>query len=161
MFDLLLKNLGLAGTSTILALLVIFSVLFGFKTSYFEFQGVIHWFKNRKKNKNDDIAIDDNHNMVTTPCGDDVCGFEIPKEYVRIFGKSWNRDSINLYRMLEERWEHCNVVDITECNATTSLISLLENKAEKFGSLTIYATHEQMKLLNYLQQISTIKFEVR
>lgn len=158
MFDFLLKNLGFAGTSAVLGLVVVFSGLFGFKTSYFEFHGLIHWIKNRKKTED----VEDNYYTCSEVNEDgDKIGFDIPREFVKICGTSWSRETIKMYRLLEERWVHCNIVDITECNPTTTLISLLENKANKFGSLTIYASHEQMKLLNYLQQIDKIKFEVR
>lgn len=159
MLDFLIKNIGNLGVFGLLTVAVIFFGLFGVKTSYFEFSGILQYFKNRNKEKN---IIEDDY-YVCKSKGDDGedIGFEIPREFVKIFGKSWSRDDIKLYRLLEERWEHCNVVDITECNATTTLISLLENKAQKFGSLTIFASHEQMKLLNYLQQLKNIKFEVR
>jgi hypothetical protein len=161
MIEIILKNIGFAGTSTILIIILIFFALFGFKTSHFEFQGLVNWVKNRKKNKQDE-EMDDNYYACskTTEDGSKI-GFDIPREFVKICGTSWSREDIKMYRMLEERWEHCNIVDITECNATTTLISLLENKANKFGSLIIYASHEQMKLLTYLQQIDKIKFEVR
>ena len=76
-------------------------------------------------------------------------GFQIPEGYVILYGKKWNREHVEYYRMLEDRWVQCPIVDITRANVTSSLVSLLEDKADQLGSLKIFATADQVVLLNY------------
>ena len=93
--------------------------------------------------------------------GDSIIGFEIPKPAVRIYGKLWNKEHIAVYRLLEDKWREGTKIDVTECNITSTLISLLEDKYQKFGELVIYATFDQLPLLNYLKQYKEVSIESR
>lgn len=150
--DEIFKQLGYTGTLIVCILPVVLgSILIflkGFKFKNFEISGIL-------KPKSQDP------NKFRMKVGDDFIGFEIPKLNVKIYGKSWNKDHVYIYRQLEDRWRDCKFVDITESNITSTLISLLEDKYQKFGELTIYAAHEQLALLSYLQQYQKIQIESR
>lgn len=150
----IIKELGFTGTLIVLILpIVLLSILVflrGFEFSNFKLKGFL---KEKKENLD--------HYRYETEVGDSVIGFEIPKPDVKIFGKLWNKEHITIYRLLEDKWRDCKSVDVTDCNITSTLISLLEDKCQNFGELTIYATLDQLPLLNYLQQHEKIKIEAR
>ena len=155
MAEALIKELGFSGILILSALpIVLLSVLIfvrGFEYKNFKLHGLFEKSTPTIDHYIHELRIDD----------DNIIGFEIPKPAVRIYGKLWNKEHINIYRLLEDKWRDGTKVDIIECNITSTLISLLEDKYQTFGTLTIYATAEQLSLLNYLKQYKEIQIESR
>lgn len=153
----LLDGLGFWGSIGVVIIVLVIVALTGFKIGKFEVNGLLHHFIKEKLSPmtQEDFKYEleiDKENKI---------GFEIPRPNVKIYGRLWNKEHTVVYRLLEDKWNYCKVVDLTECNITSSLISLLEDKAQKFDGLTIYLTHDQVKLVAYLEQYQNIKLEIR
>lgn len=154
MLEAIVKELGFYGLLILGALpVLLFSLLIfirGIEYKSFKLNGLFEVRKPTVDHYTHELAV-----------GDVVIGFEIPKPMVRIYGRLWNKEHINIYRLLEDKWREGSKVDVTECNITSTLISLLEDKYQIFGELTIYATADQLSLLNYLKQYKEISIESR
>lgn len=171
------QQLGFWGTF-ILALIpmVVISIVAGFSIIMYGFKNpmngnvVLEGIKQRQDRKAEAAAsappadtktiVADDYSAYVIVEGEKV-GFKVPETYVRIYGQKWNRNHVELYRNLENKWKACKVIDLTECNITSSLISLLEDKATELLELKIYARSDQQVLLNYLKQYGNIQIETR
>lgn len=155
----LFENLGFWGALIVVILAIITLALTGIKLGKFELTSVLRHFYDKK-----DLPIQNDYKYEIEIDDEEKIGFEIPRPNIFIYGKLWNKDHSYIYRLLEERWKDCSVVDLTQCNITSTLISLLENKINKLGAMTIYISNDQVKLLGYLSQDqykNLVKFEIR
>ena len=162
----LIKTLGYSGSLIVVCIFLISVLLPGFSFGEkVKFSGLISIFKKKQTEAtveqpdqvNEDYYCHIKHN-------EELIGFEIPKPKVYIFGQTWNSkddECVKLYSRLDEKWDQCDSVDITQANITSSLVSLLVDKAEKFPKLRVYHKQDQTVLLNVLTKYSNVELEAR
>lgn len=99
----------------------------------------------------------DEHWAVNLPGG--TIGFIVPKSGVTIFGDGWNtKDHAEQYNRFEEEWRTQLSINVISARITSTLISIIENKAKQFSKIRIICTPDQKTILHYLEQYPNVEF---
>lgn len=86
-------------------------------------------------------------------------GFVIPDPFVKIYGNYWNSsEHKDIYDKFERNWDYIHIIDVTDCNITSRLISCIVNKSKKHTT-TVICRSEQEPLLKIFDGYSKVKIK--
>ena len=159
----LVKTLGYTGSLAIIIVTLILILLPGFSFGdKVKFKGLLSLFGKGHDDIPEPDEIKEDYKYRLKVDKDSVIGFDIPIPMIVIIGDTWNKNHLPVYRMLESKWRpEITSVDLTQCNITSSLVSLLHDKAQNLPTLTIYVKASDRKLLEYFSQFQNVKIEER
>lgn len=160
----LVKTLGYTGSLSIILIALVLILLPGFSIGEeIKFNGLLSMFRKPAADPLEDAdEIKEDYRYRLKISEDHHIGFDIPIPMIVIHGDMWNKNHLPVYRMLESKWRpDITSVDLTQCNITSSLVSLLHDKAQNLPSLTIYVKSSDKKLLEYFSQFQNVKIEER